>query len=151
MNAQNSFIYRETFFRPDEYGQEAWTIPAALYNRAYLLLTKAKSKCVFVPIRAMQYLAVVDQEEIVFVDGAGSYRYQTNGQGGRVIELAWRDFHPQQRKSLAEPVPCQVVYYLQSAPVTMKRIVREFQEAIILLERRQPQPTAVVQILSWPV
>lgn len=147
MISQDSFTYRETFFRPEAYRQEEWTMPAILYNRTHLLLTHTKNKCVFVPIRAMQYLAIIDKEEIVFIDGVGSYM-QKNGQGGRIIELAWRDFHPQARASLLEPVPCRVVYYFKSAELTMKRVIQAFSEALTSLEQRQPSIQAPVQILS---
>ena len=147
MASQDSFTYRETFFRPEEYRQENWTMPAMLYNRMHLLLVHTKNKCVFVPIRAMQYLAIIDEEEIVFVDGVGSYM-QRNGQGGRVIELAWRDFHPQARDSLIEPVPCRVIYYFKSAELTMKRVIQAFSEALISLEQRHPLVHGPVQILS---
>ena len=42
----------------------------------------------------MQYLAAIDSEEIVFVDG----------QGPRAIEIAWRDFHTVEREGLRAPV-----------------------------------------------
>ncbi len=59
---------RETFFRPDEVERQAWSITADVYNRCQLLLSRSETGCVFVPIRNMQYVAVIDAEEIIFVD-----------------------------------------------------------------------------------
>lgn len=142
-------IFRETFFRPDEIGKENWTMPAELYNRSHRLLNRTQGKCVFVPIRSMQYLGVIDREEIIFIDGAGGYMYQ-NHEGGRVIQLAWQNFHPQVRDSLSSPVPCHVVYYLPAAKEIMKRLIREFADAMWQLEQRQqvtsPQSARILSL-----
>ena len=130
--------FRETFFRPIELNQEKWTLAAAPYNSTRRLLKHAKDKSVFVPIRTMQFLAIIDKNEIVFIDGASGYKYQDN-EGGRIIQLAWQNFRPQGRESLSAPVPCQIVYYLESAKQTMKRIVREFSDALVQMEQRSAQ------------
>jgi len=132
-------IFRETFFRPDEIDKETWTMPAELYNPSHHLLNHAKGECVFVPIRSMQYLGVIDREEIIFIDGAGGYMYQ-NEEGGRIIQLAWQNFHPQVRESITSPVPCHIVYYSPGAKEIMKRLIREFEQALRQLEQRQQMP-----------
>jgi hypothetical protein len=78
----------------------------------------------------MQYLAVVDNEEIVFVDG----------QGPRRIELSWRRFRAKDRADLVSPVAYQCVYYTQEARAIMGRLQAEFFKALELLEQRQPGP-----------
>jgi hypothetical protein len=133
--------FRETFFRPIELSREDWTIAAAPYNSTRRLLKQTKEKCVFVPIRTMQFLAIIDEQEIVFIDGASGYIYRDN-QGGRIIQISWRNFRPQERQSLFAPVPCQIVYYLQNAKHTMKRLVREFSDALVQMEQRQVQTNA---------
>ena len=55
----------ETFFRPAETGRMRVTIPAALHNQCRRLLARCPTQCVFVPIRSMQCLAVIDREEII--------------------------------------------------------------------------------------
>ena len=75
----------ETFYRRDEAMREARTLPAATYNLARTLLGRAPHGCLFVPIRSMQWLAVLDAEEIVFVDR----------EAGRFIDIARREFRPQ--------------------------------------------------------
>jgi hypothetical protein len=142
-------IFRETFFRPDEIGRETWTMPAELYNRSHHLLNRTQGKCVFVPIRSMQYLGVIDREEIIFIDGTGGYMYQ-NHEGGRIIQLAWQNFNPQVRESLTSPVPCHIVYYLPAAKEAMKRLIREFADAVQQLEQRQQVNShQSARILPW--
>ncbi len=129
-------IFRETFFRPPELRRESLTLSATLYHRIHRLLKTAhqQTKSVFVPIRTMQYLAIVDAEEVAFVDAEGGYKYQQGNLGGRIIELSWRHFHPQSRASIADPVPYVVIYYLDRAEHTMKQIFSEFSKALEQLE-----------------
>jgi len=82
------------FIRGDEIGREQRTVSADLYNKIRLLFSRISGEHLFVPIRSMQYLAAIDSEEIVFVDG----------QGPRAIEIAWRDFHTVEREGLRAPV-----------------------------------------------
>jgi hypothetical protein len=122
----------ETFYRREEIGREARTLPAATYNLARTLLARARNGCLFVPIRSMQILAVLDAEEIIFVDR----------EAGRFIDLAWREFRPQQRRSLEEPVPYQAVFYGAESAGRMTRLQGEFPRAMRELERRQAVPPA---------
>ena len=77
----------ETFFRPDELARERLCIPAALYNRCRLKLSRCRYGHVFVPVRSMQVQSVIDEEEIIFVDNQ-AYAVR-DGQGGKLIMLAW--------------------------------------------------------------
>jgi mRNA-degrading endonuclease RelE of RelBE toxin-antitoxin system len=113
-------IVKESFRRGPELGRELRSLPAAIYNRTRLLLQRSGQDCVFVPIRSMQYQAVVDAEEIIFVDGIGP----------RLIELAWREFRPQRRDALDEPVPYQQVRYHPRASETLLRLQVEFAAAL---------------------
>ena len=56
-------IVEETFYRPPETGREARTLPGPVYNLAHGLLAQSGTGCVFVPIRSMQYMAVLDAGE----------------------------------------------------------------------------------------
>ena len=118
---------RETFYRPAALSREPRRLPAALYNLSFLLRRRADGPCLFVPIRSMQYLAVVDAEEFVFVDGAGR----------RVIELAWRAFRPQDRAALDDPVPYELIRYLPGAADTLRRLQSEFPRALHDLASRR--------------
>ncbi len=109
----------ETFYRNRALGHEARTLPGPVYNQARLLLQHAPRDHVFVPVRSMQYLAVLDEQEIIFVDRHGR----------RQIEFAWQHFQPWARTRLDEPVPFRYVWYQDQARDTMRRMVREFAAA----------------------
>jgi hypothetical protein len=134
-------VTRETFIRGVELERRSWTLPADLYNRMHLLLSRAADRHVFVPIRRMQYLAVIDAEETLFVDSLGGYRVQGK-QGGRPVELAWCHYQPQHRQTLNEPVPCEVVYYHPKAAQTMQWLVAAFHDAVRELQSRHQDTRA---------
>ncbi|MCI0518121.1 MAG: hypothetical protein L0Y45_09845 [Woeseiaceae bacterium] len=113
-------IVEETFYRPAELTREPRTLPADTYNLARRFLARASDGCVFVPIRSMQYLAVLDREEIIFV-----FR-----EGRRLIEIAWQGFRPQDRNTLDAPVAYDAVYYAESAGETMRWLQSEFLKAL---------------------
>lgn len=129
-------LVRETFFRPETIAASELTcIPAPLFNGIQLLLTRSSTGCLFVPIRAMQYQAIADREEIVFVDSHGGYAHQ-DGEGGRLIRIAWRPMVG--RASLTSPVPCEIIYYFSGQRETQTRLLSAIQPAIEqLLERRR--------------
>src|SRR5512139_378251 len=126
----------ERFYREQEIARRADFLPAATYNLAHTLLARA-GNCLFVPIRSLQYMAVLDAEEFIFVDS----------QNKAWIELAWQHFRPQARASLDERVPFEVVHYLPQAAETMKRLPGEFHKALLLLAERQ-KPEAPATVLS---
>lgn len=119
-------MVEESFYRPPEIGREPHHLPAALYNLARLLLAREARGCLFVPIRSMQYLAVLDDEEFIFVPR----------EGGRMIELSWQRFQPGRRASLKAPVPYEVAYYSPSGWQTMPRLIGDFRRALEGLDRR---------------
>lgn len=119
-------IVEETFYRPAELSREPRTLPAETYNLAHLLLKRAATGCLFVPIRSMQFLAILDGEEFVFVDR----------EGRRMIDLAWQHFAPQARQSLDQPVSYEAVYYSPTSAEIMRRIQREFHKALRDLEQK---------------
>jgi len=132
-------IVEETFYRRDEMTREPRTLPAATYNLAHVLLTHAAGGCLFVPMRGMQYLAVLDNEEFIFVDR----------EGGRMIEIAWRHFRPGERAALDAPVAYEAVYYSAAAPQVMPRLQGEFHKALVQLQARAPA-TAPAHVFKLP-
>lgn len=46
------------------------------------------------------------------------------------IEIAWQNFHPQQRSALDEPVSYEAVYYTPEAADITARLQREFALAL---------------------
>jgi hypothetical protein len=120
----------ERFYRDEEIKRQPAFLPAATYNLAHTLLARAGG-CLFVPIRGLQYMAVLDDEEIIFVDS----------QNKAWVELAWQHFSPQARTSLDERVPFEVVHYLPKAAEAMQRLPGEFHQALQLLASRQKPDT----------
>lgn len=135
----SSYRVRETFFRPDQpFAQEPSALPADIHNGLQLLLARDGGTCVFLPIRSMQYQAVIDREEVVFVDAYGGYAYQ-DGVGGRLIRIAWRP-SGEPRDSLSEPVPCEIVYYFAGLKETQWRLMGETRAALRQTLGRQRGP-----------
>lgn len=124
----------ESFYRDKALGAESRQLPAEQYNLMRLLLDFSGKPCVFVPIRSMQYMAVIDPEEIIFVDA----QHKTD------IEFAWRYFRPQVRVSLQDPVPYTFEYYNPRALINIPRAQGEFFQAVKLLaERMRKQEKSV--------
>ena len=77
----------------------------------------------------MQYLGIIDREEVAFVDGHGP----------RVIEISWRDFGSSDRDDLRAPVTYTCVYYDEKGREIMSRLQSEFFKALELMQDRQPK------------
>lgn len=118
----------ETFERGKELGRESRTLPAKDYNLIRILLSKSTRNCLFVPIRSMQYMAVIDDEEIIFVDSMNK----------RFIQQSWTLFKPQVRETLTDAVPYTLIYYSPNVLENMKRLQSEFSKALKHLEKKFP-------------
>lgn len=128
-------IITETFFRPSEIARERITLPAPLANRCRRLLQHADTRHVFIPIRSMQYQAVLDETEVIFVDNQG-YAV-SEGQGGRLIMLAWDIALRGARDSLSAPVPMEIVYFNSDGHEIHQRLMSEFPRALDSFEARE--------------
>lgn len=132
----SNYRVRETFFRPDQpCVRELTTLPADIHHGLQRLLTRDGGPCLFLPLRAMQYQAVIDREEVVFVDAHGGYAHQ-DGVGGRLIRIAWRPLGGP-RDSLTEPVPCEVLHYFGGLKEIQWRLIGETRAALRLALERQ--------------
>lgn len=131
-------IVEETFYRPPELSREPRTLPAETYNLAHRLLKRAANGCLFVPLRGMQFLAVLDTEEFIFVDR----------EGRRMIELAWQRFISRARGALDEPVSYEAVYYSPASAEIMRRAQSEFHKALREVEQKTvpPGPARVIKL-----
>lgn len=109
-----------TCYRDPEISREARHLPASTYNLAITLLSRCTTKHLFVPVRSMQYMAVIDSEEFVFIDGERKCW----------IDIAWQNFKPQIRDTLGQPVVYDAVYYSENMSVIMKRLQTEFPVAL---------------------
>ena len=127
-------IVTETFFLPREVERKQWSVPAEIYNLYRALQMRCQAGHVFVPIRNMQFMAVLDKNEIVFVDSQ-SYAVSKD-EGGRLILIAWQFVESTDRDALTDPVPCDVVFYEQNNSDLQLRLVSEFRQAMELMDQR---------------
>ncbi|MDH5480289.1 MAG: hypothetical protein OEX11_05975 [Nitrosomonas sp.] len=109
-----------TCFRDPEIYRESRQLPASTYNLAITLLARCAEGHLFVPIRSMQYMAIVDAEEFVFIDGERKCW----------VDIAWQDFKPQVRDALNQPVAYNAVFYREDLSVIMMRLQSEFPLAL---------------------
>lgn len=105
--------------RGPELARERRYLPAEVYNLAHTLLARG-GDAVFVPIRSMQVLAIIDREEIVFVDSRHKH----------VVETAWQRFAPRDRAGLDAPVSYEAVHYGPESAALMGRLQRDFADAL---------------------
>jgi glycogen debranching enzyme len=115
-----------TCYRDQEVKRVQRQLPADTYNLALTLLARSASGNLFIPIRSMQYLAILDAEELVFLDGERKCW----------IDIAWRKFHPQKRTALDEPVEYEAVFYSVDAEKLMNRLQAEFSHALQELAKK---------------
>lgn len=127
-----------TCYRDIELQRVQRHLPAVIYNTAHLLLEHNRDRVVFVPIRSMQFLAVIDREEIIFLDAEHK----------SLVDIAWQNFRPQLRNSLAEPVPYEAVYYNKNAKGTMNRLLVEFPPALNALSAKDTPsgPACIIKL-----
>lgn len=109
-----------TLHRDQELFSESRHLPAEIYNTAHTLLAQSEADCVFIPIRSMQFLAIIDAEEIVFVPG--DFR--------NIVAIAWTDFRPNQRSALHDPVPYIVRHYRTDGVELMRQLQTDFSQAL---------------------
>ncbi|NWG87254.1 MAG: hypothetical protein HXY26_07065 [Hydrogenophilaceae bacterium] len=114
-------------YRDRALATEARTLAAATYNLAHSLLARSPSGVVFVPIRSMQMLAILDSEEFVFLDS----------QHKSWVEIAWQRFRPQARTSLDEPVPYEAVIYHPDGQKNLGRLLVELPKALQALSGKE--------------
>lgn len=142
-------IVTETFFLPEEIERKSWSVPAETYNLYYSLYKRCEVGHVFVPIRSLQFMAVLDKNEIVFVD---SQSYASSGnEGGRMILIAWKFPFSHDRDALSEAMPCEVVFYERKNSDLQLRLISEFRKAMEQLDQRyrdQKLPEKGAKILS---
>lgn len=120
--------------RGPELAREPRHLPAEVYNLAHTLLARG-GDAVFVPIRSMQVLAIIDREEIVFVDSRHRH----------FVATAWQRFAPRERAGLDAPVYYEAVHYGRESAALMTRLQAEFARALrALAAKAAPQGTATV-------
>ncbi|MES9814851.1 MAG: hypothetical protein ABW161_18670 [Candidatus Thiodiazotropha sp.] len=141
----------EIFFRPEELACERLTIPSPIYNQCRLMLSRCQYEHVFIPVRTMQIQAVVDEGEVIFVDNQ-AYAVR-DGEGGKLIRLAWKFRREWSRDSLTEPVPIDLIYYDDRARELHTRLIGDFKKALDIMEARFKESgceARVKRVLPFP-
>jgi hypothetical protein len=141
----------EIFFRPDEIACERLTIPSTLYNQCRLMLSRCQYEHVFIPVRTMQIQAVIDEDEVIFVDNQ-AYAVR-DGKGGKLIRLAWKFRRDLERESLTDPAAIDLIYYDDRARELHTRLIGEFKKALDIMEDRFKQTgceARVKRVLPFP-
>ncbi|AHF02546.1 hypothetical protein MARPU_00730 [Marichromatium purpuratum 984] len=117
------------FYRPGiVIARESTTLSAPLHNALQLRRMRSGVERVLLPIRAMQYLALIERAEIAFVDVQSSYD-EGNGTGGHPIRVAWRPLAG--RCSLTEPVGYEIIYYCKDMAQTQRRLITELGKLLL--------------------
>ncbi|HQS01879.1 MAG: hypothetical protein B7Y07_00680 [Halothiobacillus sp. 24-54-40] len=101
-----------SLYRDEALAIEPRALRAETYNLGHVLWGNSPEGVVFLPIRSMQFLVILDAQEWVFVDGMKKH----------VIELAWQKFHPQARSAIDEAVPYDAVFYTEASLELMPRL-----------------------------
>ena len=140
----------QSFFTPDEFFCKQGRLLSQTFNLAHVLLNRSQAEHLFVPIRSMQYLAIIEQETFWFVDSL-AYAVRNN-EGGRLITISW---HPQinasERNDLTQHVNCRVTYYGKDMSEVQNRLCGEFFQAMQLMDQRYRDehiPSEGARILS---
>lgn len=126
-----------TIYRDPPLAKEERQLPATTYNLLRTLLARSPG-VLFVPIRSMQFLAIVDAEEVVFVDHL---------QKG-LAAIAWQSFKPQARDALDTPVTYTAVHYRDDGAELMRRLQGELPKALAQLEGKE-RPEGAAKILKF--
>jgi hypothetical protein len=125
----------QSFFTPEVHGHYREPILASSYNLAHTLLKRSGADHLFVPIRSMQYLAIIEPTLFWFVDSM-AYAVE-DGEGGRIITLCWKpEIPPSARDNLEQPVPATVTHYGADQSAAQTRLRGEFLQAMQLLDQR---------------
>lgn len=124
----------QTFFLPAQYSCQTSTMRSDTYNLARTLLKRTQSDHVYVPIRNLQYLAVIDGNDIYFVD---SLAYAVNNnEGGRMITISWHTSATTERASLEQNIPMEIIFYDRDMSHVQSRLCQEFHKAMRLMDQR---------------
>ncbi len=119
----------ETFIRPVELSRKSLRLGSSMFNAYRLLISRDADEFVFLPLRNIQFQAIVSSDEILFVDAFGPY-YSDVTTGGRCISFAWQFADIQQRDSITHPADYEFIRYCDHGDVDNNRLVTEFSFAL---------------------
>lgn len=126
----------QSFFLPDEFFCLQTRLLSQTYNLAHILLNRSQSDHVFIPVRSLQYLAIVEKNTFWFVD---SLDYAVRGnEGGRLIRISWHPLlHTNEREGLNQDMDCRVLYYGKDMHDIQNRLGHEFYQSMLQVDQRQ--------------
>jgi len=132
----------ETFFRPVELSRKSLRLGSAEFNAYRLLVSRDTAGFVFLPLRNIQFQAIVSSDEILFVDSFGPYHSDVTT-GGRCISFAWQFADIRQRESITRPAYYEFIRYCDHSDVDNNRLITELSSA--LKNHRQGQSSLEYQ------
>lgn len=125
----------QSFFTPDEFSCQRFQLLSKTYNLAHTLLNRCQSDHLFIPIRSLQYIAIIESNTFWFVD---SLAYAVRGdEGGRLIRISWHPFvKANQRDDLTQHVDSRIIFYGNDMQDIQTRLTNEFYQAMLLIDQR---------------
>ena len=125
----------QSFFTPDEFFCQEKQLLSQTYNLAHVLLNRSQSSHLFIPIRSLQYLAIIEKNAFWFVD---SLAYAVRGdEGGRLIRVSWHPLkHANEREGLTQNMNCRVIFYGEDMTEIQKRLNSEFYQSMLQIDQR---------------
>jgi len=141
----------QSFFTPKTWFCQKTQITAQTYNLAQGLLKRSAGSHLFVPIRSLQYLALIEKSVFWFVD---SFSYAvSHNEGGRLIRISWHpSMHDSAVSSLTAPLDCRVIFYGEDMQAIHNRLNHEFYQAMKLIDQRHRKTISsqgTVKILAF--
>jgi len=125
----------QSFFTPDEFSSHTSRLTCNIYNLAHVLLNRCQCDHLFIPIRSLQYLAIIEQDAFWFVD---SQAYAVRGdEGGRLIRISWHPLiNAHEREGLTQHMDCKVIFYGEDMSEIQRRLNSEFYQAMVQIDQR---------------
>jgi len=125
----------QSFFTPDEFFCQKTRLLSRTYNLAHVLLNRNRSDHLFVPIRSLQYLAIIEKNTFWFVDSL-AYAVRDD-EGGRLIRVSWHPLiNPNQREGLTQDMDCRVIFYGEDMSDIQTRLNSEFYQSMLQIDQR---------------
>jgi len=125
----------QSFFTPDEFFCRKTRLLSRTYNLAHVLLNRNQTDHLFVPIRSLQYLAIIEKNAFWFVDSL-AYAVR-NDDGGRLIRVSWHPLiNPNQREGLTQDVDCRIIFYGEDMSDIQTRLSSEFYQSMLQIDQR---------------